>query len=353
MLEQQASDVERSELVDARDHDHRAVAHDGQRARVGRHVERRAAEQVPFIDIGAGPDQIGREIVVQVLEREHKRRHALGVDHVGIGAGFHERPRAVDAAFARGVVQRREAALVHVLGPGLVDDLARPLADGAVRVERGAIRREEAHHVGVAARRGPHQGRLAAEVFDGVDVGTRIDEQLRGLDTARARDGHQRRLALGVAEVRVGAGCEQGLEDGDITGDGGLGDRRSAKRIYEADVGTGLHERRDEIGIAVVRRVHDGRRAVGAAHICVGAGGKRGMRCRGVVGLGGGEQGFAVSAGSRRRCDERSRQQGRERWSAGRSKRSRPPDHLPLRPRRTARRCRRSTRRGCRCDRTA
>ena len=64
-----------------------------------------------------------------------------GILEIEIGAGRDQVPRALDAALARGIEQRREAALVHVLRPRLGDDLALPLADDAARVEVGAAAR--------------------------------------------------------------------------------------------------------------------------------------------------------------------------------------------------------------------
>ena len=226
-------DVERGDRVLARDHGHRAVALGRQRAHVGRHVQRRAAEQVPLVDVGAGLDHERGEIEVQVEQRHVERRDALRILEIGIGAGRDQVPRALDAAFARGVEQRREAALVHVLRPRLGDDLALPLADDAARVEVGAVRGQKLDHLGLALRRGPHQRRLAAPLFFGVDVGARLEQPPGGLDVAAARDGHQRRLAFRILGVGIGAGVEQRVDDRRRADDGRLGERGRAELVLQ------------------------------------------------------------------------------------------------------------------------
>ena len=189
------------QLVHARQHDHRAVAHHGDRARVGRHVERRAAVEVPLVDVGARFDQVRGEIEVQIHDRHDQRRHAMRIRQIEIGAAGDELLRALDAAFARRVQQRREAALVHVLRPRLADDLALPVAHGAVRVDVGTARDQELDHRRLLLRGGPHQRRLLTPELDRVDVGARVEQQRSRFDIARARDGHQRRLAFGVRRV--------------------------------------------------------------------------------------------------------------------------------------------------------
>ena len=198
LREQQLRHVERRHRVLARQHRHRAVALGGQGADVGRHVERRAAEEVPLVHVGAAVDERNRDLEVEVHQRHHQWRDPLGILEVGVGPGREQVLRALDAALARGIQERGEAAAVHVLGTRLGDDLALPLADGAAGVEVGALRRQELHHLGLALRRGPHQRRLLAEGLAGVDVGTGLDEQPGGFDLAAARRRHQRRFTLGV-----------------------------------------------------------------------------------------------------------------------------------------------------------
>ena len=73
------ADVERGDRILARQHRHGAVALHRQGADVRRHVERRAAEEIPLIDVGAGLDHERRELEVQIEQRHVERRDALGI----------------------------------------------------------------------------------------------------------------------------------------------------------------------------------------------------------------------------------------------------------------------------------
>ena len=69
---------------------HRAIAplpFTGSVLDVSRQIERRAAEQVPLVHVGACLDHERRELEVQVEQRHVERRDALGIFEVGIGAG--------------------------------------------------------------------------------------------------------------------------------------------------------------------------------------------------------------------------------------------------------------------------
>ena len=177
--EQQSGDIEARVLVQARDRGHRAAALRRQRVHVDGLIERRAAEQVPLVDVGAGLDQIRGEIEVQVVDRKRQRRDALRIGEVDVRAAFHELARAIDAAFARGVQQRREAAAVHVLRPRLRQDAPLPIALETARVGIGAVREQEPHHLGLALRGRPHERRLPAPLLFRVDVRTRFEQQPR------------------------------------------------------------------------------------------------------------------------------------------------------------------------------
>ena len=81
------ADIDGSELVRAREDGHRAVPFHRQRADVGRHVDRRAAEEIPLVEIGAAFDQHGGRVEMQVLQRQQQRRLAVRIFGIGIGAG--------------------------------------------------------------------------------------------------------------------------------------------------------------------------------------------------------------------------------------------------------------------------
>ncbi len=155
---QEPADVERGERIRAREHGHRAVPFDRQRADVGRHIQRRSPEEVPLVDVGASVDQVCGELEMQIEERHVERGDPVRVFEIRIGAGRNQMPRALHAALAGGIEQRSETAFVHVLGTRFGDDLAFPLADDAARVDVGAPGGEELHHLRLALRGGPHQG---------------------------------------------------------------------------------------------------------------------------------------------------------------------------------------------------
>ncbi len=102
---------------------------------------------------------------MHVFEREKQRRLAIRIFGIGIGAGGEQVLDTGRATFPRGIVQRGEAALVHVLRARFLDDLALPLIDLAVIVQVRAIRRQELHHVGLALRGGPHDARIVRPRF--------------------------------------------------------------------------------------------------------------------------------------------------------------------------------------------
>ena len=83
----------------------------------------------------------------------------------------------------------------------------------AARVDRGAVLEQQANHVGMLLRRGPHQRRLPAERLARIHARAVLEQHARRIDAARARDDHQRRLPLGVRRLDVGAGLEQRADD--------------------------------------------------------------------------------------------------------------------------------------------
>ncbi len=270
-LQQKACDVERSDRILAGKHRHRAIAFGRQRAGVSGHIDRRAAEEVPLIDISAGVDHERRKLVVQVEQRHVERRDAFGVFEILVGAGSDQMARALDAAFARRVEERGEAALVHVLGTRLGDDLALPLTNHAARVQIGTVGGEELDHLGLALRSRPHQRCLSAEVLFGVDIGTGFEQPLRRIDLAGSRDRHQRRFTLGVPGIGIRPSLQQRIDDRRRADDRRFGDRGGAELVGELHIRAGLDQRAHQLEIIVRRGVHDGGRAVGAWRVRIRA----------------------------------------------------------------------------------
>ncbi len=180
-------------------------------------------------------------------------------------------------------MQRREAALVHVLRARFLDDLAFPLIDLAVIVQVRVLRREELHHVGLALRGGPHDRGLSAPGFLRVDVGSRGKKRLGRVNLAAARGSHQRSFAVRSPEIGIGAGLEQRVDDRRGADDRGFGDRRRAQLVLQFDIRAGFDQRADEFQIVVRRGVHDGGGAIGAGGVYVRAFDAREAHGRGMI----------------------------------------------------------------------
>ena len=104
-------------------------------------------------------------------------------------------------------------------------------------------------------------------MLDGVDIGTVTDEKLRSFDIARARQSHERRLAVLVARVRVGAGLQQHLDDARITAHGRFRQRRRAVRVGHRSLRAGLQQTLDQRDIIVIDGIVQRRRAVALGRI--------------------------------------------------------------------------------------
>src|SRR5262245_42120034 len=68
-FKQQPGNVERRDRVFTRYHSHRTVTLYRQGADIGRHVERRTAEEIPFVDIRTGFDHVCGELEMQIKQR--------------------------------------------------------------------------------------------------------------------------------------------------------------------------------------------------------------------------------------------------------------------------------------------
>ncbi len=66
------------------------------------------------------------------------------------------------------------------------------------RIHVRAFRDQQAHHLGMPARRRPHQGGLAAPPLFGIDGRAILQQDLRGFDVPGSRHGEERGLALRI-----------------------------------------------------------------------------------------------------------------------------------------------------------
>ncbi len=120
VLEQETHDVDALRLV--RRVDRRVAAVDSLPL-ADRAEQRRLAEDVPLIDVGARLDEALREIPVRIHDRDLQRRHAVRVRQIDVRAVLQQHVDARDAVLARGVEQRREPAAVEALRPALGRDV--------------------------------------------------------------------------------------------------------------------------------------------------------------------------------------------------------------------------------------
>ena len=130
-------------------------------------VEGGASPPVPDVGIGAAIEQQFGDVVVVVIESEHQRSDAFRRRHIHIGAGGDQRLDAVIAAVARRIEQRGQSADGTILRAGLRRNLARPVAVERPRLDVGALRKKQLHHLARIFRRSgsPHQRRLIVKRF--------------------------------------------------------------------------------------------------------------------------------------------------------------------------------------------
>ena len=212
LVEEQRHDVECRRLVENRQI--RPRRQPPERVHIDRVIERRAAIEVPFVDIRARLDQHLGEIEMPVLKRDVQGRHTLGVCEIEIGAAVDQRLDARNASLPRGIDQRREAAVIHVLLARLRGYPALPVPVGPVRILVGAVFDQQLDHLRLALRRRPHQCRLPAPAFLGVHIRAVLEQGLGGVQSARPRHHHQRHLTLVIRGIRLHARLEQHLDDG-------------------------------------------------------------------------------------------------------------------------------------------
>ena len=126
----------------------------------------------------------------------------------------------------------------------------------------GAALEEHARHRRMAARRGPHQRRLAPRRLGRVDLRAAVEERFHRRRVSGVRTAHQRRLAGVQARVGVGPRFEQAQHGRRAAAGAGGPERRGAEVVGRVDVGAGLDEPIDDPGVVAVRRPVEGRGAV-------------------------------------------------------------------------------------------
>ncbi len=82
---------------------------------VHRRIERRDTAEVPDVNVGTRFDQHLCEIESRIEDRQHKRRRPVRILQVDVRSACDQLLRTLNAAFTRGVEQRRESAAIHVL----------------------------------------------------------------------------------------------------------------------------------------------------------------------------------------------------------------------------------------------
>jgi hypothetical protein len=171
------------------------------------------------VHVGAMFDEQRRELAVAAVRGDDQRARAVGRDVGRLRAGAQQDAAGFQVALTRGEQERREAAEINRRHPAALVAIAEPVAGvhnarphlGA-RLNVGAGLDERANDRGVSVRHGPHQGGLPVRELLRADVGAAADERLDHRHVAGARRGHQRRLAAGQLDVRVGARANQDFD---------------------------------------------------------------------------------------------------------------------------------------------
>ena len=267
------------------------------------------------VGVGAGLDQLDRELEVAVAHRQQQRAHAVVDGPIG---------RVVDGA-VRPVLDARELG-VHVhagieQGPGGVDvssphreeERGEAGAQGGVHV--GAGREQRLHDGRVSLGRRPHQGGLLAGLAR-VGVGAFREQGLDRGEAPGAGRGHQHGLAAAKRRVGVGPGVEEQAHEAGVAVGGGQRQRRHAVTVHGVDVGAGPHQQPRRLDVVVVRRPVEGGHAVDLRHVDVGAPRvQQGADQRGVPRLGRvGEGGLAGRPRGSGQPQRQHRQSGDSSW---------------------------------------
>jgi hypothetical protein len=129
------------------------------------------------------------------------------------------------------------------------------LEPGDVRLLVGVGFRVEQrlNHVGVAFCRGAHQRRLFLIRVHRVHVSVGLEQQLDGWYAPGERGGHQRRLAFGVRQRRIGTRAQQRLDDFVRARSARLKQRRNTVFVRQIRVGPRRDQRTRHRNVRVIR----------------------------------------------------------------------------------------------------
>jgi len=117
------------------------------------------------------------------------------------------------------------------------------------RASRNASRN---HHLYVAFRGRPHQGRLAFLAFFGADTGVGGNQRIDGFEVARARGRHQGSLPAGQCRVGVSAGLQQQFDDSGVSIRACQGERRDAVPVCGFDIRAGSDQEASRLHIVLM-----------------------------------------------------------------------------------------------------
>ena len=202
------------------------------------------------IRIGAGVQQVGRQLEMSVRRRHEQRAGASrgwspavatspsGLDRYRL---VHVRPclqqdlNDAEAAFSDGKQQRRE--------PGAQTDTEiRPGIDERLR------------NFCVTLRRRPHQRRLPAPVVFTVNTSTAGEQRLHRVERARPRGRHQRGFPARKCGVRIRAGCQEPFDQRGVSIRAGQRERRDAIPVRRFHIGARAHQQVRGLQIVLIRR---------------------------------------------------------------------------------------------------
>ena len=238
-------------------------------AQVDRREQRRFSEDVPLIDIGAGDDQLLRQVPVGVHDRHEQRRDAIRIRQVDVRPVLEQHVHARHAVLTCGIEQRRQSTAVQVLGTPLGRHMTLIVAIDGARIDVGALGDQQLHHLRMPARGRPHQRGLSAPLFPRIDGGVVVQQQLCGFDVARSRDRQECRLSVGIGRVGIRADFEEQLQHVGVADFGGEAHRRGAVVVGERHVGAGLQQTPDLGDVTLVDRPLQRRAAVDIAAVDV------------------------------------------------------------------------------------
>ena len=217
-----------------------------------------------------------------VADGEQQRGDALGVGQIQVGAGFDQRPGAVDRALARCKEQRRQPAArkrgqerlqrLSVLVGAEVENVARRrLQHVGAPVDLCTARGERRDHRPVVFGRGPHQGRLPVPLLLCTHVCAGFEQQVHGGDVARARRQHQRGLAFGTGGAGARPGFQQRVHHRGVAVGRRQQERRHTVTVRRARLGARSQQGSHESGVSGARRPVQRRGTVHLGRVDVGA----------------------------------------------------------------------------------